>query len=1002
MIPKLKRGAKIGGLMVYLLGDGDHNEHRDRHIIAGSPTVMRAQWLEHFDGPGDKDAAREVALAVAHEIDIPRNLYGTQVRMKAKPVMAGVGARELGLDVVEPAGKGEKSQMRDAPVWHAVLSLMPGEELSDAKWSEVVNEFMDRMGFTGTPDGKRAQARWAAVRHGHSGEEGEGQDHIHIAASLVREDGSKVSTFDYGQGKAKGDWKRAQEVAGELEREFGLKVLASRHEGGGLSGNSRPEVERARTGTGETERERLRRAVRAIATSAESEVEFVHGLREAGIAIYPRYATGGRAEVTGYSVRLRRDGEEVGPWVGGGKLAGDLNLNALREQQWDDSPEGRQAALGAWMNRTGETSKPGQAARGEGIDAWKRAAAETEQWRERLAQIPHGDRAQWAWMAGQAAGVFAAWSEALEGDTPGAFAAAATELTRSAQVRRATDRWQPPRGTHPNAFGDLAQLLLAHPTGSRPRSHASRGAQGEDAASIAVLLLALMLLLLLAAIAIAVAVARAHRARGELARATAVEHMTRAHLDPVRESWEGELQDRRDQWDRDAADVFTAAVGRRTRKVLGELTSVDEQASSQLSQERLAALADAAEALVPGITEAEAWPALREHLAAIEVSGRDAAQQLAEVFAARELGSADDPAAVLVWRLERLAAEQQPASPQSGSTTPDSATTRWGTPLRPPSNRERLAQMRQEDSEHVDKILAAASGPLTPPTPPTADQSRRKYYSELSDAEKSQRRALDAARAGFVSHDIKPRGWTDELLDAELAHRRTEVALLTADIEDRRTSGGAHTRQVLADNAELSAQAEKIPAAQQARIDAEELAAEQRRLDTQCARLTQELEATGRHKMMARKKLQAQLAEASEKLDDLTPVVTAAQAAAKAAARATGVSVHQWNNTLHEAQEQQQLRRLTAARGRDQRGIEADVSSLRDLQHDLAGVEAEHARRGKLTPAQRERELRIRTQNKTPTTDPTRQPPTPGLGTDLPYQPPDHGRGPDRGQGLGR
>ncbi|MGV9668716.1 hypothetical protein [Nocardia niigatensis] len=41
--------------------------------------------------------------------------------------------------------------------------------------------FMARMGFTGTKDGKVAQARWAAVRHGHSGEKGDGQDHIHLS-----------------------------------------------------------------------------------------------------------------------------------------------------------------------------------------------------------------------------------------------------------------------------------------------------------------------------------------------------------------------------------------------------------------------------------------------------------------------------------------------------------------------------------------------------------------------------------------------------------------------------------------------------------------------------------------------------------------------------------------------------------------------------------------------------------------------------------------------------
>ncbi|GAB3212531.1 relaxase/mobilization nuclease domain-containing protein [Nocardia tengchongensis] len=899
MIPKIKRGQKIGGLMVYLLGLGDHNEHRDRHIIAGSPTVMRAQFLEHFDGPGaDVSAAsREVALAVAHELDIPRKLYGTQVRMKAKPVAAGVGARDVGLDVVEPAVKGEKAAMRDAPVWHCVLALTPGEELSDDRWSEVVTEFMTRMGFTGTPDGKRAQARWAAVRHGHSGEKGEGQDHIHIAASLVREDGSKVSTFDYGEGKAKGDWKRAQEVAGELEREFGLKVLASRNEGGGLSGNSRAEIERARTRTGETERERLRRMVRATATASESEAEFVQGLREAGISVLPYPRNPNATTVTGYSVRLRHGDSEVGPWLGGGKLAGDLSLSALREQQWDDNPEARDAAVAVWKNRG--TKQAGRA-RAEGVDGWQQAATAAEQWRERLAEIPSGDRAQWAWMAGQAAGVFAAWSEALEGDQPGAFAAAATELTRSAQLHRRTDRYQPPQGTHPSLFEDVAQLLLTQQGGARPRSHMPGSPSKADDAVVvmAAVLLALMLLLLLLAIAVVFEVARAHRSRGELARAMAVENTVREHLDPVRASWETELQDRRDQWDRDAADVFTAAAGRAAQRVI-----------------------------------------------------------------------------------ER---EPQPE--------PD---TRSGAS-------ERLAKEREENLEWAEQVLASTSGPIMPLPPQAASQTRRAYYTELSEDERNQRRVWAISSAQFASRDPQPRGWTDELLVAEHAHRRTEVELLAADIAERRTGRGPHTRQVLADNAALAQQAEKIVPALQAQAAADAVLADKQQLARQKQRLERQLEETPRRRVVTRGKLATQLAETEAALADIAPELTAADAAAKAAAKATGVPVREWDTTLREATEQRQQWRLREARDKDQRDIDADTTYLSKLQRDLDGVESEHARRVKLTPEQRASEARIRTQGKAQQNPgKKRTPPTPGRAAGMPPPPPHLRRGSDRGRGHG-
>lgn len=884
MIPKIRRGKKLPGLVAYLLGPGEHNEHTNRHIVAGSPTVMREMWLENFDGPGADEAARETALAVAHEIEIPRRLYNTQVRMKAK-VAVGVGGRELGMDVIEPARRGEEGTYKDAPVWHCVLALMPGEELSDDRWQQIADTFMDRMGFTGTPDGKRAQARWAAVRHGLSGADGEGQDHIHIAASLVREDGSKVSTYDYGPGKAKGDWKRADEICGELEHEFGLKVLASRKEGGGLSENSRAEIERSkRLGTAETERERLRRMVRAVAVAAESETAFVEGLRERGISIRPRYKPGGTEEVTGYSVRLRRDGGEVGPWLGGGKLAGDLSLTALREQQWDDSPEARAAALAAWKNHT----RSGKAGRGggDGVEAWKQAAAETERWRERLAGVPHGDRAQWAWLAGQAAGVFAAWSETLEGDQPGAFAAAADSLTRSAQLQRRTDRWRPPPGTHPTALGDVARLLLNNSTQARPRSHARSTREGDPAAEVAAVLLALLLLLLLLAVAIALAVAQAHRSRGELSRALAVEQSAR-QFDPVRAQWEAELAERRHQWDRDAADVFAAAAGRAARRTINPETATDADTSR-------------------------------------------------------------------------------------GSKTPQSP-------------------------ERRSAVVAAASGPLTPPS--ARRRTRRAYYSDMTDDQKSMLRINAVAATAHTDLDLNPRGWTDEVLDEELEHRRTEVRLLVEDLAARRTEGGPHTRQARIDNATLTEQAEKIPAAQKAQQAAAKATETEFELTKKHQDQQQDLDELPGRRILAKKKLQAEIAQTIGQLEEAVPKATAARAAADVAAEDTGVPVHEWDGILFQARDEQKRRRLAQAVGKDQEDIDNDTSYLQHhLQRDLEIVEKEHARRAKLTPEQRATEAR--TPSKTKTTGPKRS-----VGTERPaasrrpYKGPE--RGPSSGQGIG-
>lgn len=542
MIAKIGRGQKLGGLMVYLLGEGDANEHEHRHVIAGSPSVMREEWTRDFHGREDRQAARDAGLAIAREIDLPRKLYGTAVKMKAKPVAAG--ARGRGVDVVERPGKGETGVLRDAPVWHCVLSAMPGEHLTDEVWAQITNTFMDEMGFTATPDAKRAQARWAAVRHGLSGAAGDGQDHIHIAASLVREDGSKVSTFDFGPGKAKGDWPRAEEVCVLLEQRYGLKVRASRKEGGELSGLSRAEIERAdRDQAPEPERERLRRMVRAAAVSADSEVAFVHGLREAGISVVPRWAASGQTEVVGYKVRLRHGNTEAGPWLGGGTLAKDLNLNALREQQWNDSARERAAAVAAWMPP--KTATRERAARTlDDAELWQQAKLGFEQWHQRLGEIPRSDRARWAWTAGQAAGVFAAWSEKLEGDQPGALAAAAAELTRSAQLPKGEPRYRP---TSPEReIGDLAKLLMsAGPSRSDLSGKVHQRAQADATAALSAAVLAALVLLLAAAVAILMEVIRAHRTRGELTRALALQAVGTAHLEPLRQRWEAQSGQRR-------------------------------------------------------------------------------------------------------------------------------------------------------------------------------------------------------------------------------------------------------------------------------------------------------------------------------------------------------------------------------------------------------------------------------------------------------------------------
>ena len=40
MIPAIKRNTSTGGLMTYLVGPGEDNEHLRPHLVAGSPDIM--------------------------------------------------------------------------------------------------------------------------------------------------------------------------------------------------------------------------------------------------------------------------------------------------------------------------------------------------------------------------------------------------------------------------------------------------------------------------------------------------------------------------------------------------------------------------------------------------------------------------------------------------------------------------------------------------------------------------------------------------------------------------------------------------------------------------------------------------------------------------------------------------------------------------------------------------------------------------------------------------
>ena len=456
MMPNVVRGHRMAGLMTYLVGPGRHNEHTEPHLVAGDPAVMA--WYD------DNELGRDSALAIARHVDKPRVLLGVDVK--------------------------------GGHVWHCSLSLRADEgTLTDGDWGKIARDFMAAMEFD-DPDSPRAPCRWVAVRHGLSTN---GNDHIHIAVNLVREDGTKASVHN--------DFRRAQAAARALETKYGLEELESVRAERATRGyhpaereaqaraRARAKYERARTkmdaGTPPWERldgmERQARIaaelrtdqpryllslkVRGCATASRSEAEFVRRLRREGLLVRPRYAEGRTDVITGYSVAERPEAGERPIWYGGGQLGRDLSLPRLRDG-WEDTPTGAMDAAAEWnaAKRGRRVVAPGREATEPTARQWVQQQERLSKLVDRLSEVPVEDRDTWATVARQTAGALAAWSNATE-ETPGDLAAAAEALSRSAQTYRRTVR---PEKARTIAISGAAMLLAS----------AARGGQGTVAQAV--------------------------------------------------------------------------------------------------------------------------------------------------------------------------------------------------------------------------------------------------------------------------------------------------------------------------------------------------------------------------------------------------------------------------------------------------------------------------------------------------------------------------------------
>ncbi|MFJ3019438.1 relaxase/mobilization nuclease domain-containing protein [Streptomyces tendae] len=312
MIPRIqKRGQRTIGLLYYLYGPGKFEEHTDPHLVAS--------WDQNAPDPG-RDATATL--------------------------------KQLQQLLDQPVENIDPSQRPKKHVWH--LSVRNGSEdriLSDEEWGDVARRMVAAAGIDNPEEG--AGCRWAAVRHA--------DDHIHIVATLVREDGYKPD-LDH-------DANRVQAQARALEAELGLRRL---NKGDGTAAKRPTSAERhkaKRRGRERTAREELREAVRRAVSGARSDEEFFDRLAAAGLLIRKRAAPSG--DLLGYKVALpddlNKDGEPV--FYPGARLAPDLSLPRIRER-WSGDAQDVPAARREEAIRTGPGS-PASARRGTASAVWQ-------------------------------------------------------------------------------------------------------------------------------------------------------------------------------------------------------------------------------------------------------------------------------------------------------------------------------------------------------------------------------------------------------------------------------------------------------------------------------------------------------------------------------------------------------------------------------------------------------------------------------------------------------
>jgi len=328
----LRSGDSTRGLVRYLFGPGEHNEHTDARLVAGWDDLSRIA--------PDLAAGDAGLRALAGLLDAPNK-----------------GAR---------GGEGS--------VYHLILSsarpdpskgLAADPALTDEQWAGVARDVLERIGLIrpGDADG----VRWIAVRHDQVDAE-----HVHVVATLASQQTRR-------RVHPSNDFYRIGEGCRAAETQYGLRGTAPRDRTS-TPPVTRPERQKhERLGRAELPRDVLRRQVREAVSRATSTAEFLTELRGAGLLVKERLSPA-NGELTGYAVAVaggdrNSHGEPI--FYGGGRLASDLSLPKVRAR-YGEAPAGRPAPAAG----TGRPRASGPAPRltpEQRAQVWHHAAQAAEQ-----------------------------------------------------------------------------------------------------------------------------------------------------------------------------------------------------------------------------------------------------------------------------------------------------------------------------------------------------------------------------------------------------------------------------------------------------------------------------------------------------------------------------------------------------------------------------------------------------------------------------------------------